>query len=408
MESPLGRALRLARREPDFLDLINTNFHACGLMPERGVLEAALERFLVDPTLRRYAPDPAGLPALREAIVGYYASGGLELTPASVVVTSSASESYRHLFTALSGSRREVLLPQPGYPLFEEVAVRCGLTPRFYGMRLQDAWAINPTALAGAVTDRTAALVLISPNNPTGTVADEETIRRICERCAQTQTLLIVDEVFSEYRFLPGAVAAPDRSPLVRPATLCPEALVATINGASKLLVSPDLKVSWIAMSGPASARAEAVDLLEVENDLYLNASPITQFAAARMLEAGVGVNSDTGRVVATVAERRALFLRLLREVVSRRQGLLEWVEPLGGIHLPLLVRDPAGRDDEALATGLLEEERLAAHPGFLYGVEHETLLIVSYLAPPPVLREGVERLERFLTRPRRSASAPR
>ncbi|MFP4115415.1 MAG: pyridoxal phosphate-dependent aminotransferase [Spirochaetales bacterium] len=411
MENRVSVALRRARSRPDFINLIDTNFHSCGLAPDRDAIERAYRTYLHDEGLRPYQPEPAGLARLREAVARFYERSGVTVQPDSVVVTASASESYGHVFAAVCERGGVVLLPRPGYPLFEEVALRLGLVPRFYDLHYERGWQISAEEIEAAIGDGTAAVVVISPNNPTGSIADRDALRRIGDRCAAVRVPLIVDEVFSEFRFTAGE--------LPRPATISPATLVFTINGASKLLASPDLKVSWIATTGPSDIVNETRELLEIENDLYLNSSPINQFVAASLLEAeSASQTSLSSRLVAEVARRRAVMLEELQRIAERHPGRIEWTEPDGGIHLPVLLpgtgadvdanenagaHASGGPDDEEIAVRLLDEYALAVHPGYLYGVEGRNLIVVSYLSRPETIRSGLARLDEFLTRLRTS-----
>ena len=387
MENRIARALRRVEDRPNFVNLMNTNFHSCGLFPDDVTLLDAMNRYFGSAD-RAYRPDPAGLPILREAIASFYADAGLAIEPGSIIVTASASESYGHIFTGLCRRGRAVLLPRPGYPLFEEVARRCGLRPVFYDLDAGSGWRVDVDQLVGEIDERTAAVVLISPNNPTGSIVDAATIRLIGERCRDRETVLIVDEVFSEYTFGPDA-------DLPRPAVLCPGTTVFTLNGVSKLLAAPDLKVSWIAVSGPDGRRAESVERLEVENDLYLNASPINQHAAAALLRR---LPQTRERLVCEVGERRSQMLAGLDAISRRHPGPIAWTAPAGGIHLPLFCR--VGLDDEEVTIALLERHSISVHPGYFYGVDEPTTLVLSYLSPPDVIREGLARIDAFLNSP--------
>jgi aspartate/methionine/tyrosine aminotransferase len=401
MANRLSEALERARSRPDFINLIDTNFHSCGLLPDSVAIASAARRYLDDSRLRPYQPEPAGLSVLREVVSQFYEAADVDVAASDVIVTASASESYSHIFAGLCERGGEVLLPRPGYPLFEDVALRCGLHPRFYDLRFETRWSVDPEQLDALVGADTVAIVLISPNNPTGSIASTEEIVRVGEICSHAEIPLIVDEVFSEYRFA--------KQQLPRPAALCPETLVLTINGASKLLVSPDLKVSWIAITGPAGLTTDAREQLEVENDLYLNASPINQYVAASLLRPGAddrrNAHGPLGAafiesVVAEVGRRRAVMLSELQRLAQQHPGTLSWVDPAGGIHLPVVFTEIGiDTDDEEIAVELLDGYSLAAHPGYLYGVDDTTLVVLSYLSPPQTIRAGLGRLEDFLTR---------
>jgi len=178
---------------------------------------------------------------------------------------------------------------------------------------------------------------------------------------------------------------------------LCPGCRVCTINGVSKLFASPDLKVSWIVATGPDADRVAG--LLEVQNDLYLSASSVSQHVASRMFDAGP---ESQRRIVREVATRRRAMLDALGGIPG-----VSFTPPAGGIHLPVRVgREllPSGWDDQELAVALLERAGVAAHPGYLYGVEESdptdpVVLVMSYLSPAEVIREGVDRIGSVLGR---------
>ena len=422
MENRFAGALREAESRPGFVNLIDTNYHSCGLEPDAATLAEAFAAYLAHPDVRRYRPDSAGLPALREAIARWYTDAGVMADPASIIVTASASESYRHLFTAVCGSGATVLLPQPGYPLFEDVALRCGLEPRFYRLHSRDGWAVDPERIATLIDPRTRAVVLISPNNPTGTVLDADAAVSIGALCRGRNLALIVDEVFSEYLFDETATAGTRgvvargtgrqdaarlrAGALPRPAALCPGVPVFTINGVSKLFASPDLKVSWILLTGPTVRVSRARERLQVENDLYLSASPLNQFAASRLFESGLG---RAAAIAEEVARRRRTMLEALEQLDARHPRVISWRAPQGAIHLPIVfTRPPGGLDDEEIAIALLHEQGVSVHPGYLYGAEDETMIVTSYLARPEVIREGIARIEAFVSSRDRMRAARR
>ena len=397
MENRYAGARREAEKHADFVDLIDTNFHNCGLRYPPTAIHAATDRYFAGADERPYRPDPAGDPALRTAIAAYYRGAGVAVAPDSVVVTASASESYSHIFASRCGTGDRVLLPSPGYPMFEDIAVRNGLAVDFYDQRRSADWTIDPDQLEAilrprkaVLRPRTAAVVLISPNNPTGAVISDATIRRIGEICNRHGLFLVVDEVFSEILFT--------GSPLPRPALLLPNLLVYTINGASKLFASPELKVSWIAVTGPAAGRSRTdtrdpvIEDLLVQNDLFLSASSMSQFIVTEMFAGGM----EFSRAMAgEIAKRREVMLG----EIERIEGLSA-VPTEGGIHLPVAIDPdalPAGTDDEEIAVQLLLNHRVATHPGYLYGMDQPVTLVMSYLAPEDQILEGMSRIECYL-----------
>jgi len=384
MENSYAAARREAEKQPDFVDLIDTNFHSCGFRYPPALIHAAADHYFAAADERCYRPDPAGDPTLRASIAAYYRKAGISIPADSVVVTASASESYRHIFASRCTPGDRVLLPRPGYPLFEDIAVGNGLAVDFYDQGRSADWAIDPGRLEAVLRPQTAAIVLISPNNPTGSVISPPTIRRIGEMCERHGLFLVVDEVFSEILFTGSA--------LPRPAPLLPKIVVYTINGVSKLLASPDLKVSWITVGGPADLRSQVIEDLLVQNDLFLSASSLSQFVAAELLAGGMEFSR---KMAAEIAVRRAVMLG----EIERIDGLSA-VAPAGGIHLPVEIDPdslPAGTDDEVVAVDLLREHRVATHPGYLYGMDQSVSLVMSYLAPEDQILEGLSRIERYL-----------
>lgn len=390
MENRYAAARREAESCPEFVDLIDTNFHNCGFRYPPTMIHAATDKYFSGADERPYRPDPAGDPALRAAIATYYRDACGAVAPDSVVVTASASESYSHIFASRCGAGDRVLLPCPGYPLFEDIAVRNGLTVDFYNLRRSDDWRIDPDQLEALLRPQTAAIVLISPNNPTGSVVSEATIRRVGGICERHGLFLVVDEVFSEILFT--------GSPLPRPAPLLPDLLVYTINGVSKLFASPELKVSWIAVSGPTDirgripTRSQAVEDLLVQNDLFLSASSMSQFIVTGMFAGGM----EFSRAMATeIARRREVMLGEIKRIEG-----LSAIPTEGGIHLPVAIDPdalPAGTDDEEVAVQLLLNHRTATHPGYLYGMDQPVTLVMSYLAAEDQILEGMSRIECYL-----------
>ena len=391
-----------AEKQADFVDLIDTNFTSCGFHYPVSAVVSATESYVAGWDLRRYTPDPAGDPALREAVAAYFRDGGVAADSQGVVITASASESYSHIFASrcLAGDR--VMLPRPGYPLFEDIAERHGLSVDYYDQRRSEGWTIDPEQIARMAGPRTAAIVLISPNNPTGSIVSESTITEIGAVCERHGMFLVVDEVFSEIVF-PSAPFSGEttdmssdqarrRARLPRPASLLPNQLVYTINGVSKLFAAPDLKVSWVLVTGPASLRAQAIENLQVHNDLFLSSSALSQAIAVQMFRGGLAF---TREMTAEIRRRRDVVLGEIAGI----EGVAA-IPPAGGIHLPVAFSSdvlPAGHDDEDVAVGLLQSCHVATHPGYLYGIDSPVSIVLSFLSPSDRLRDGLGRIRTYL-----------
>jgi len=276
------------------LDLTESNpTHADLSYPEEIVAA------LADPRALRYDPQPAGSLTAREAVCRYYAEAGHTVAPDQVLLTTSTSEAYQYLFKLLGDPGDEVLVPRPSYPLFEFLATMESLRVVPYPLIYHGGWSIDCDALAAAVTARTRAIVLVNPNNPTGSFLKRDELRFLADLCQSHGLALISDEVFADYAFAEDAHR-------VRTLAADADALAFSISGLSKIAGLPQMKLGWIVISGPAAVRADAVeakDKLEWIADTYLSVSTPVQQATPRLLELGKDVQMQiAARVRANLA----------------------------------------------------------------------------------------------------------
>jgi len=380
MDGPWQTAWNSARRESGFIDLTDSRFHQNGLVPDRAVFEREFSRWLDQ---RAYDPDSRGDPAARAALSEFYASEGWELSPDRFLLTAGTSEAYALVFATLAGAGDAVALPRPGYPLFEHLARHSRLETVFYEQPWAAGWQPDAADLEARLTPRTRFVVVISPNNPTGQVVSAATLSALADVCRRHNLTLVVDEVFDACWEGPGR--------LPRPGALFPDVKTLTLNGISKRFGSPDLKLAWIAVSGPRAWADETATALEFANDTFLSANSFSQFLLPQLF-AHMGPWQRTLRTL----------LRTNREEVERWMageprvaGLL----PRGGIHgLWRFEGLPAGWDDEAWAVALLREDRLGLHPGYFYDLDEPGVwLVYSLLKEPAAFREGLTRLSNRL-----------
>jgi hypothetical protein len=390
-KTPLEEAREEAERDPAFIDLIDTNFHRNGLLYPAESLSRALAAY---PAKRPYSPDPRGAPPAREAIARYYAGRGLEVDPRQIIITASASESYNLLFNRMLEHGQTVSLPKPVYPLFEFIAEFNHLEVEHYSLDLDRGGQPDPARMRAEVSAEAGLLVAISPNNPTGTCLSTESLEGLVGFARDRGLPVLFDEVFSEFTFPPASGSFRHTTP----AELADDILCITLNGVSKMFASPDLKLSWLLVTGPEDLREELLSVLEIANDMYLNASSVSQAVLPTLFSEGASFRAD---MVAEVARRRELCLSLLEDVPG-----VEPLVPDGGVHCILRVRgggtDAAAReaaDDEALALRILRETKVYTHPGYLYDIDDEPALVVSFLKEPGALAEGLRRLTRWFGR---------
>lgn len=330
-----------------------------------------------------YRPHPKGLPQAREAIAGYYARQGAALDPEHLVLTSGTSESFFHLFSLLAGPGDNLLAPVPAYPLFDSIAELARVELRHYALREDRAWAIDFEDLERRADARSRAVILVSPNNPTGAVASCEEVARLVAWADAKNLSLICDEVFSEFYFGPGAFP--------RPLALEKPKLCFTLNGLSKMFALPGLKLSWIALSGEPARVAPALDRLETIADTFLSCHIPIQEALPALFAEGAPFLADYRR---EVRRRRDLAVELLQEDPAFR-----FHPPQGGFYLTLSVTKDLPFDEETLVIRLMEEEGVFLHPGYFYDDESGTHLVLSFLHQEPELRAGIAALRRFIHR---------
>jgi aspartate/methionine/tyrosine aminotransferase len=357
------------------IDLTESNPTRVGLPYPPGLLAP-----LADARGLRYAPEPLGLAAAREAVARDALRRGAVVRPESIVLAASTSEMYSWLFKLLCGAGDSILVPQPSYPLFEHLTRLEHVQAVPYRLEYHGRWSVDVASLAQAPA-RTRAVLVVSPNNPTGsfvTAGDLEGVRAICRTRGWA---LIVDEVFADY-----AVEA--TSPLTDIAAGASDVLTFTLGGLSKAVGLPQLKLGWAVVGGPPGDVRQALDGLELIADTFLSVGTPVQLAADELLRHGAVVRvAIQGRVRANLDHLRAA----VAPVPSCE------VLPVDGGWSAVL-RVPATRSEEALVLELLAREGVLVHPGYFFDFDHEAFLVLSLLPPPDVFVDACARVLRFVS----------
>jgi alanine-synthesizing transaminase len=329
----------MARGEP-YVDLTASNPTHADIPYPPGLLEP-----LADPEGLRYDPHPLGLPAARAAVAADHGRRGARVDPAHVVLTASTSEAYTWLFKLLCNPGDCVLVPRPSYPLFEHLTRLEGVRAEPYDLEYHGRWEIDFGSLA-AVPAGARALLVVSPNNPTGSYLSAGEVERLAGICREHGLALVADEVFADY-------ALDARQPLTDIATRA-GALSFTLGGLSKAAGLPQLKLGWIVAGGPAGERDRALEALELIADSFLSVSTPVQVAAAALLERGAPIRAAIhARVAGNLAVARRLATAFPACDLLRVEG--GW---------SLVVRIPATRSEERFVLDLLQQERILVHPG--------------------------------------------
>lgn len=363
---------RLAGRA--LLDLTTSNPTRAGIAYDR---EAVLESLRNAESLD-YDPQPKGLLNALRSVANYCAGREEHVDPDALFLTSGTSEGYSYVFRLLANPADEILVPKPSYPLFDFLAELADVTLVPYPLIYDHGWQIDFHSLEKAIGKKTRAIVLVNPNNPTGSYVTMAERDRLNELCRQHDLALIVDEVFLDYShdgqrrpsFATNAVS-----------------LTFTLSGLSKISALPQMKLAWIAVSGPAEQVQPAMQRLEVIADTYLSVGAPVQWAVPVLLEQRRNIQPQ-------ILDRlRKNLAELDRQLTQQKACARLAVE--GGWYAVLRV--PVTQPDEDLAIHLLQDRGVIVHPGHFYDFPMDGFLVLSLIALEAEFREGVSRLLEFL-----------
>lgn len=368
--NPLSKLLAAKRAAGQcVLDLTESNPTQARL----GVPAEPMIAALADPRAALYQPVPAGLEWARSAVSDYYHG---RVGPERILLTTSTSEACSYLFKLLTDPGDAVLVPRPSYPLFEFLAGLEFVQAVPYSLLHQGAWTIDLDHLQRQATSRTRAIVLVNPNNPTGSFLKLNELVNLLAFCRERGLAIISDEVFADYAFGRDTTRV---SSLVG----VDEVLTFSLSGLSKIAGLPQMKLGWIVVSGPAQPRQAAIERLELIADTYLSVGAPVQWAAPKLLHLGKSIQH-------AIAERAAGNLQALRRALGV-DSEFRLLEPEGGWCAVLEV--PRTRTEEEWVIGLLGQDSVLVQPGFFYDFESEPYLVLSLLTPADVFEEGVGRL---------------
>jgi alanine-synthesizing transaminase len=327
----------------------------------------------------RYAPSPFGAAEARAAVAADYARQGVAVDPDRIVLTASTSDAYSLLFKLLGDAGDEILIPRPSYPLFDHLSRFDLLVARPYDLDYHGVWSIDFASVERALTDRTRAILFVSPNNPTGSFVTRDELDRLASLGADRDIALIGDEVFADYELEPGAAQRAGRAATIG------RGLSFALGGLSKSVGLPQVKLGWIAVGGSDLLTAQTMARLEIICDTYLSVSTPVQLAARALLERGATVRREIAqRVVANYTTLRASVEAVPACRVLRSDG--GWYA---------VVQVPAVESEEDLAINLLTTDGVLTHPGYFFDFPREAFLIVSLLPSESVFADGVSRVLR-------------
>jgi alanine-synthesizing transaminase len=354
------------------LDLTISNPTRAGLRYD----EPLILQSLASPHALDYDPQPRGLPNALAAVASYYQNqhGIRGFDPEQLILTTSTSEGYSFVLRLLCNPGDELLVPKPSYPLFEFLADLQDVKLVPYPLIYDHGWQMDFPSLEKAVTERTRGVVVVHPNNPTGSYVHSEEKKSLNRFCRKHELALIADEVFLDY--------AHDRVP--QPSFVANEdVLTLTLSGVSKISALPQMKVAWIATSGPAREVKDALARLEVIADTFLSMNAPIQWAVPALLEQRKSIQQQLlDRMLGNLAE-------LDHQLAT--QKTCERLSVEGGWYAVLRV--PVTQTDEELAVDLLRRKSVLVHPGHFYDFLSDGYLVLSLIAPEEEFTDGIGRL---------------
>jgi alanine-synthesizing transaminase len=368
-----ARLKQLRAEKVKIFDLTESNPTRCGYVYD----EQAIREALAHPSVMDYDPQPRGRIEARQAVAEYYQERGAPISLDRIILTSSSSEAYTFCFRLLCEPGDEVLVPKPSYPLFDFLADITDVSLVGYPLLYDHGWQIDFAALEKAITPRTRAILVVTPNNPTGHLLRPRDRDKLARLALKHGLALIADEVFLDFVW-----DEQDRS-LAKTLDARGLCLTLAISGLSKISALPQMKLGWITVRGPVGPDAVATSRLEVIADTYLSVSASTQAAARTLLEQRKLIQPQ---ILDRVRQNLNFLDSKLRGAtpVSRLKADGGWYGVL---------RVPASLTDDDWAIFLLETAAVYVHPGHLFGFESEGYLVISLIGPHDDFREAVSRL---------------
>jgi alanine-synthesizing transaminase len=358
-----------------FFDLTVSNPTQCGFHYDEKEILASFQ----NAKSLSYEPEAKGLLAARQEVARYYAEDhGVAVDPESLLLTTSTSEAYSYVFRLLCNPHDEILVPKPSYPLFDFLGDLQDVALIPYALQHAQGWFIDFPSILRGLTPRTRAVLLVHPNNPTGSYVKPEEVRQLNDLCHERNLALIVDEVFLDY-----SLASQRRKTFAANQ----DALTFTLSGLSKIAALPQMKVAWVATTGPQALARSALDRLEIIADTYLSLNSPTQWAFPGLF-----------------AQRRSLQPQVLQRIrenwghlrsLANGKTSCEVLDTEGG--WCAVLRIPGERSDEDLAIELLQRAHVLVHPGHFYDFPSDGFVVVSLITPRDDFQRGISCLLEFV-----------
>jgi len=328
-----------------------------------------------------YEANTKGYLTARQSIADFYQKIDITIDPENILLTSGTSESYLYLFRYFSQDGGEILFPRPSYPLFSEIAKLVNIELKYYNLNAQNSWKIDVEDLETKITPKTRAIVLISPNNPTGSMLSKANLQDVLALAKKHNIAIISDEVFSEFVY--------NNEEFPSPLYEADNQLIFSLNGLSKTYALPGLKLSWILMKGPQKELQPIADQLELMIDALLSCNQFSQVLLPTILKEG---GKWLKNYHARIEKNRLLTIDILSQCPN-----LEFHYPEGGFYIFPKVLNTKLTDEE-FCLDLLKKTGLYVHPGYFYDFPENCHFLLCFLQDPKILKKSLKKIVKYLS----------
>jgi aspartate/methionine/tyrosine aminotransferase len=350
-----------------------------GFRPPDHIVDA-VQRALHD-SFTGYAHS-AGLMEARIAVANYATHIGASTTPKDVLITSGASEAADLILSALVNQGDEVLLPSPGYPLYTAILNKLGALPRYYDLDDENGWQPSVANVRRLINQRTRALVLINPNNPTGSIIPDALITQLLEIAAEHNLLVISDEVYRELCFVPSPTSASILADRIKLPLI-------TLESLSKTHMVPGWRVGWMRFTHAEQMTDLIAAITRLASGRLCSPTP-TQYAVRPALE---GDNGFVQGFISEIKSRRDAALAQINSIDG-----LSCVRPDAAFYMMVRVEDPLRREDEHFVLDLLQSTGLLVVHGSGFGADPKKCFFrLVYLADAETLATSFALIKEFL-----------
>jgi len=355
----------------EVLDLTISNPTKCGFDYDE---DKIIKTFCKNENLL-YAPDSQGLLSCRNIVSKYYEEKGIKVSGKNLFLSSSTSEGYSNVFRLLTNPGDEVMFPAPSYPLFHFLVDLNDVNMCNYNLVYDGEWKFDFDSIRNSISSKTKAIVIVSPNNPTGSMLSEDDVCKLNEICVEQSIPIICDEVFSDFMLKDDVKH--------RSMANNSDVLTFTLSGISKILGMPQMKLSWMNISGPQDLVDEAINRMDVIADTYLSVNTPIQNAFEGLIDLREDIQGQ-------IIERIRNNLNFLKENANQGKNC-EVLDASAGWYAVLKM--PNAKAEEDWVIDLLKEDSVYVHPGYFYDFSDDGHIVLSLLAQESIFQQGVLRI---------------